>query len=324
LVDQLWLADVTPTEKLFLLAIADCSTDEGFAHPSINYLAWRTGLARTTVIDLLSKYKDIGVLNHTGNSTERGSKIYHLDFNKLTYKKPRSQSVIPSTPVVLDSTPAVLSSIPIGLGQKGSTHSEQPPVARITPQIMQGTAASLAQSDSADSIQSRTDRQSALELEYPTSLSGVEKVTRTPDAKSQHSIVRSYIQERYRAVVGQNCPWDGRTGTVLNRTLDRLRWSNDAIQQAIDNRFHSDGVVLSEDPTHWIPRLDLYLNGPVNKFKQPTNARPAGVNYGTATTINRAEQRQQGNLAALAEAKRRSGYGATDDRRRGDGGTTDS
>jgi hypothetical protein len=86
---------------------------------------------------------------------------------------------------------------------------------------------------------------------------------------TQHALVRERIQKLYNAANPETpCPWDGRTGKILNDTLDRLRWPDAALLTAVDNRFASD-VVLSEDPLRWIPHLDQYRAGPLDRFNKP-------------------------------------------------------
>src|SRR5947208_8736394 len=110
---QIWLADVTPIEKLFLLAIADCTSKTGLAQASINYLAWKTGLARTTVIRLLAKYKKQQILVDTGNCSELGSKTYRLNISTLSNKKPwQSTDTSASTLAALGSASVALAGRP--------------------------------------------------------------------------------------------------------------------------------------------------------------------------------------------------------------------
>lgn len=320
---QIWLADVTATEKLFLLAIADGTAGAGLAHPSVNYLVWKTGLARPTIIELLSKFKKQQILVDTGSCSEGGSKSYRLNISTLSYKgRWHSTDTSASTPATLGSGPVALASTPTAdrdLNELPTLHVSTTRVDAIAAE-KSGTTATLAEIGPRSSEFSRNDQQAFLKLEYPSLSPEVDKREQMLSTKSQHALVREHIQNRYLEAVGQSCPWDGRTGKILKQTLERLRWPDESLLRAIDNRFKSEGVILSEDPFRWIPRLDLYLSGPVNKFKQPTNASESGVRlrYGT---VNRAEQRTRENLSALEEAKRRINNGGIDDRGRGNGRT---
>jgi hypothetical protein len=89
--------------------------------------------------------------------------------------------------------------------------------------------------------------------------------------QTQHALVRDRIQKLYNAANPETpCPWDGRTGKILKATLDRLRWPNAAFLTAVENRFTSD-VALSEDPRRWIPQLDCYRAGALDRFNKPVN-----------------------------------------------------
>lgn len=103
---------------------------------------------------------------------------------------------------------------------------------------------------------------------------------------STHSIVRTRINELYSQFnPGHEAPWDGRTGKVLKETIDKLKFSAESLLTCVDNRFASE-VVLCEDPREWIPRLALYLRGPVNQFNRPLNGNGKGKN-GNATQASR-------------------------------------
>jgi len=106
MLNQMWLLAVAPIERLFLLAIAHGANDQNLTDPSINYLAWKTGLGRTTVTGLLSKFKKLGVLIETGDFSEGGSKIYRLTLGTLPCKIAWQRTRAPSTtPGDLHSTP---------------------------------------------------------------------------------------------------------------------------------------------------------------------------------------------------------------------------
>lgn len=91
------------------------------------------------------------------------------------------------------------------------------------------------------------------------------------DGQTQHALVRERIQKLYKGANPETpCPWDGRTGKILKDTLDRLRWPDAALLTAVENRFASD-VALSEDPQRWIPQLDRYRAGPLDRFNKPVN-----------------------------------------------------
>ncbi|MGA8312034.1 MAG: hypothetical protein WB755_18515 [Terriglobales bacterium] len=47
-------------------AICDCADDDGHAFPSINYLVWKTGLPRRTVILYMQEFRKLGVIVDLG------------------------------------------------------------------------------------------------------------------------------------------------------------------------------------------------------------------------------------------------------------------
>src|SRR5258708_5391843 len=92
--DELWLHRECEPRRMHLLhAIADCADDEGRAFPSVNYLAWKTNLPRSTVIQYMQEFREQGVLedvgmrsdieHHIRAHSERDTKVVTLHLDKL-------------------------------------------------------------------------------------------------------------------------------------------------------------------------------------------------------------------------------------------------
>ena len=62
----LWQRQCEPRRQHLLHAICDCADDDGHAFPSINYLVWKTGLPRRTVILYMQEFRKLGVIVDLG------------------------------------------------------------------------------------------------------------------------------------------------------------------------------------------------------------------------------------------------------------------
>ena len=83
---HIWQCDLPAAEMLFLQALGDCANDQFLAHPSWNYLAWKTGLSRRTISSFVKKFRDKGVLIPAGELTR--SVVYRIKLAPLPMKKP--------------------------------------------------------------------------------------------------------------------------------------------------------------------------------------------------------------------------------------------
>ena len=64
-----WQRKIKPTEKLVLLSMADRSGEDHRCYPSIGRLALDTGLNRKTVLSVLGRLRDSGLIAKTGRMT---------------------------------------------------------------------------------------------------------------------------------------------------------------------------------------------------------------------------------------------------------------
>ena len=150
----------------------------------------------------------------------------------------------------------ILKPSPDGAGEKPTSNPSRSKV--------RGPGKSLSKS-SHRSEESSTDR-------------GKENLARAPAAKlsspskeTRHAIVERSIKSKYLEANGVPCAWNGRAGKALKDFLDeRPGWTTEEITQCVTNRFKSVGVVLSDDPHFWIPKLAGFLQGPKDKFGKTT------------------------------------------------------
>ena len=75
------LAVESPMEKLVLLDLADQSDSIGFAYPSIDYIARRTGMAVRTVYKWLEIATDKGVITPAAGISKNGYEVQGWRFN---------------------------------------------------------------------------------------------------------------------------------------------------------------------------------------------------------------------------------------------------
>lgn len=242
---------------------------EKMAHIGIQALCLKTRKSRTTVYRLMRILEEFGMIKKLPKR-EGGFVIYVEHFPPKLVRE--SSGSLPLLDIMNGEQGENLDS------PKNGTESRKrdepvPSMGQSSPK--NGTANKVLQKES--NTQSYTPSADADEI--PDS---------PPGEPTQHDIVRKYIQEKYVAANGRRCPWDGRTGKVLNTTLDRLGWENSALLEAIDHRFASD-VVLSEEPVNWLPRLASYAAGPLNQFNKPANGN-GGQKHANQKYIDRAER----------------------------------
>lgn len=73
-----WQLDITPTEKLTLLALADHANDENYTcWPSLTHLENKTGLSRTSIWRSIDVLVDHGLVDRK-NDPEKSSTVYRL------------------------------------------------------------------------------------------------------------------------------------------------------------------------------------------------------------------------------------------------------
>lgn len=115
---QVWLCDLPPYELLVLQAIGDCADDDFLAHPSWNYLAWKTGISRATVSRIVKIFRDKHVLVESG-AMANGVVVYRIELDVLPKKKPwrlkRNQGRTEDEQSGITVTP-VTPEIPVSLG----------------------------------------------------------------------------------------------------------------------------------------------------------------------------------------------------------------
>ena len=90
-------------------------------------------------------------------------------------------------------------------------------------------------------------------------------------------------------------PWDGSEGKALSLLLKaNPHLDLEAFKVLLRNR-HQSEVSHAERPRKWLDRVTDYACGPLDRYGKPKEAS-------NGTTVNRAQQRTNGNLAALAAA----------------------
>jgi hypothetical protein len=93
-----WQRQCEPRRQHLLHAIADCADDEGRAFPSVNYLVWKTGLPRSTVLLYLQEFRKSGVLQDLGRRSQidhriipfspRDTSVFMLHVERIPAKEP--------------------------------------------------------------------------------------------------------------------------------------------------------------------------------------------------------------------------------------------
>ncbi len=94
---------------------------------------------------------------------------------------------------------------------------------------------------------------------------------RTAD-KSRQRVCEALIKELYAQVNGKQCPWGKPEGKQLAVFINRTTgWTLPDLDKCIKNRFNSE-VNHAEAPSKWLPRLEAYLNGSLDKYGKPQAA----------------------------------------------------
>jgi hypothetical protein len=68
--NELWRRDCEPRRKHLLHAICDCADDDGRAFPSVNYLAWKTDLPRSTINQYMGEFREQRVIEDLGRRSQ--------------------------------------------------------------------------------------------------------------------------------------------------------------------------------------------------------------------------------------------------------------
>lgn len=77
-----WKLELPATDKYTLIALADHANDEDFTcYPSLNHLAKKTGLDRSTIWKTIDRLIAAGLVNRLGES-ERGSTLYRVNVGR--------------------------------------------------------------------------------------------------------------------------------------------------------------------------------------------------------------------------------------------------
>lgn len=93
-----WQCDLEPLRAHLLQAICDCADDEGRAYPSLNYLAWKTGMAKSTVKTYVDEWYESQVLvrlgmrseiePHIAGNSDKNTVVILVQLDRLARKKP--------------------------------------------------------------------------------------------------------------------------------------------------------------------------------------------------------------------------------------------
>lgn len=122
-----WDADVPPTQKLLLLALAGHINGEGEAWPSLRRLGDMTGVSRATVIRALESLVAAGYLERRARFTPRGqtSNCYLLCVERDPATLPRV--------LAADDPPVSECDPPRSHSDTPPSQNDTPPVSRVTP-----------------------------------------------------------------------------------------------------------------------------------------------------------------------------------------------
>lgn len=74
----IWELPMLPTDKLVMLALADCANDEGWCWPSIATIARKSGVCERSVQRAIRKAENVGLIEQRVETLGRGCK-YRID-----------------------------------------------------------------------------------------------------------------------------------------------------------------------------------------------------------------------------------------------------
>lgn len=126
---------------------------------------------------------------------------------------------------------------------------------------------------------------------------GASAASASESSDARHAPLRELIQELYAEKFRIPCQWDASEGKALALLLkSNPGWTKDDIVRMVRNRFDSEGIAPSR-PRSWIPKLDAYAAGPLDRFGKPITE--------TCNVSNRAKREEQQTHDAIAGAARR-------------------
>ncbi|MGC1686678.1 MAG: helix-turn-helix domain-containing protein, partial [Candidatus Acidiferrales bacterium] len=83
-----WKSALCGNSMLIMQAVADVADDDGWAYPSVAYIAWKTGLARSTVQAILSAFRQEKLLLQQTAGDGSQTSRYRIATENLPEKEP--------------------------------------------------------------------------------------------------------------------------------------------------------------------------------------------------------------------------------------------
>jgi len=106
----------------------------------------------------------------------------------------------------------------------------------------------------------------------------------------RHAPIRQLIQQLHLQKFRVKCQWDGSEGKALDRLLSsNPSWTEEQLTRMVHARFDSEAITGNR-PRSWLPRLDDYAGGPLDRFNKLKGPHSDG-------NRDRSEQRQASLLA---------------------------
>ena len=75
------VSDLSPTQKLVLVKLADNANDDGYCWPSLPYLERHTGLSNSAVRTAIRSLEERGLLARVAQADERGTRPNHYQLH---------------------------------------------------------------------------------------------------------------------------------------------------------------------------------------------------------------------------------------------------
>jgi hypothetical protein len=90
LITAAWKKSLPPNQMLVIICLCDWANDDGVCWPSLDRIAWKTGLSKRSVQRIIATFEDLGIVTKTRRY--HTSTIYRVNLTPLRSKTPFESS----------------------------------------------------------------------------------------------------------------------------------------------------------------------------------------------------------------------------------------
>ena len=280
-------------EFMVLLALAEYADTSGLCWPSIETIATRSRLSKSTVIRAMKKLEIDGWYSTVRKSREHKGNTYSLAVDRLL-------SGVSETPELAES---------------GARETPESAKVRCLPdksQVSDSAKSGVCGEKPPDPLKGRTVINRKEPFRSAPSEPAIAELVLTPEATPKrkhepdprHGPIWRFIADTYLQRNQVNCPDPAKCNGALAQFLKGCDWSTEEIRTCITNRFDSDRPPPSESPFRWIARLATWRDGALDTYG---SLKTEGGTNGKRN-VNRAQEAADSTFAGARAALASFGF----------------